>query len=89
MSTDERQALLQDCGEALYGPQWQSAVARDLDVADRTVRRWIAGTTPVPIGIYAELAELVQTRTGILLALYPRLQRIPAKAGQPHESANE
>lgn len=35
--------LLRDAGEALYGPRWQSDLARDLHVADRTMRRWLAG----------------------------------------------
>lgn len=29
-------------GTALYGPRWQSELARALGVADRTVRRWAA-----------------------------------------------
>lgn len=46
--------LLIECGEALYGQQWQSALARDLGVSDRTVRRWAAGGK-VPQGVYADL----------------------------------
>lgn len=34
---------LRAAGEALHGPRWQSALARELGVADRTVRRWLAG----------------------------------------------
>ena len=30
-------------GEALYGPRWQSSLAHELQLADRTVRRWAAG----------------------------------------------
>lgn len=33
---------------ALYGPGWRSALARDLDINERTVRRWLAGQNPVP-----------------------------------------
>jgi len=35
-------------GGALYGPRWQSELARDLGVSDRTVRRWAAGEQPIP-----------------------------------------
>jgi len=35
-------------GAALYGPRWQSELARDLGVSDRTVRRWAAGEQPIP-----------------------------------------
>ena len=38
--------LLQRCGEALYGSRWQSELARDLDISDRTMRRWIADAPP-------------------------------------------
>lgn len=34
--------LLIECGRALYGPLWQSALSRDLGVSDRTMRRWLA-----------------------------------------------
>lgn len=55
--------LLKRCGEALYGSQWQSAIARDLKVSDRTVRRWIAGTSDVPSGIYSDLLMLCYERS--------------------------
>ena len=33
----------------LYGPKrWQTALARELQVNDRTVRRWVSGQSPVP-----------------------------------------
>lgn len=33
----------------LYGAaRWQTALARELQVNDRTVRRWVAGQSPVP-----------------------------------------
>ncbi|MDJ0933984.1 MAG: hypothetical protein QNI93_01205 [Kiloniellales bacterium] len=36
-------------GARLYGAErWQSALSRELGVNPRTVRRWAAGTTPVP-----------------------------------------
>lgn len=66
--------LLVQCGEALYGPLWQSALARDLQVSDRTVRRWIAGTTPVPAGVYSDLLRLIQERTAALAHLTCRLR---------------
>lgn len=44
--------LLRDVGEALYGPRWQSDLARDLHVADRTMRRWLAGADDMPPGGY-------------------------------------
>lgn len=66
--------LLVECGEALYGSQWQTALARDLGVADRTVRRWVAGTSEVPHGLYVDLLRLTQERAALLDALGPRLR---------------
>lgn len=41
---------LRAAGELLYGPRWQTALARDLNVADRTVRRWAAGKIQIGEG---------------------------------------
>lgn len=71
--------ILVECGEAMYGPQWQSALARDLDVSDRTMRRWIAGTTDVPAGLYVDLLRLTQERAAVLDSLAARLR----EAGAP------
>lgn len=69
--------LLAECGEALYGPRWQCELARDLGVADRTVRRWVAGATQVPTGVYVDLLRLVTERAEVLDALATRLRRAP------------
>lgn len=65
--------LLLEAGEALYGPRWQAELARELGVADRTVRRWVAGTSDVPAGLYVDLLRLTQERASVLDALGPRL----------------
>lgn len=67
--------LLKRCGEALYGPRWQSELARDLKVADRTVRRWVDGSSDVPDGVYLELLGLCNARAAELddlIAVLPR-----------------
>lgn len=66
--------LLVEAGEALYGPRWQSELARDLGVADRTMRRWVADTSAVPPGLYVDLLRLTQERAEVLEALAPRLK---------------
>lgn len=65
-----------ECGEALYGRQWQSALARDLGVADRTVRRWVAGTTDVPSGLYVDLLRMTLERAAQLDELEERLRQM-------------
>lgn len=66
--------ILVECGEALYGPRWQSSLARDLGVSDRTMRRWAAGTHDVPPGLYLDLLRLTQERAQALDDLAPRLR---------------
>lgn len=66
--------LLAECGEALYGPRWQSDMARGLGVSDRTMRRWVAGTHDVPRGVYTDLLRLTQERAELLESLAGRLR---------------
>jgi len=51
-------------GEALYGPRWQTDVARLLNIDDRRVRQWLAGARPIPPGIWPELAAELRRRAG-------------------------
>jgi len=53
-------ATLRTAGEALYGPRWQSALARDLGVSDRTMRRWVAGDEAPNLS--RELTALLRAR---------------------------
>lgn len=52
---------LSAAGRALYGQLWQSALARDLDVSDRTMRRWAAGQEP-PATVWADIRSLLAAR---------------------------
>ena len=49
-------------GRALYGERWQTPLAHDLGVADRTVRRWLAGETAIPGGVDSELRKILESR---------------------------
>lgn len=68
-------SVLVECGEALYGPRWVTELARALDVNERTVRRWAAGTSPIPAGAYADLLRLTQERAALLDSLAGRLNK--------------
>lgn len=68
--------LLAACGMALYGHQWQSSLARDLSVSDRTMRRWVAGTHDVPQGLYTDLLRLTEERAHVLDELTERLREL-------------
>lgn len=49
-------------GRALYGDRWQTSLAEDLTVADRTIRRWLAGDSPIPEGVEGELRRVLESR---------------------------
>lgn len=65
--------LLRTAGEALYGPRWQRDLARDLDMDDRTMRRWATGERPIPARVSGELVGLLRRRGDICTALADRL----------------
>lgn len=64
---------LRECGEALYGNQWQVALSLDLNVSDRTMRRWAAGEFEIPAGVWPELAKLCKSRGKALEKLAAKL----------------
>ncbi|MEG9883839.1 MAG: hypothetical protein V6Z86_04310 [Hyphomicrobiales bacterium] len=43
-------------GQALYGPRWQTDLARNLGFDSSRIRQWLAGARPIPKTIWAELA---------------------------------
>jgi hypothetical protein len=51
--------LLARVGQALYGERWQTQLARALGVADRTVRRWVAGEDAPRAGVWTDLLEIL------------------------------
>src|SRR5215470_14699039 len=42
-------------GRALYGERWQTSLATDLDIADRTMRRWLTGESAIPGNVERDL----------------------------------
>jgi hypothetical protein len=58
--------LLCDVGEALYGPRWQTDLSRDLNISDRTMRRWASGADDVPAGAYTDMLRIVTERAADL-----------------------
>lgn len=54
---------LSAAGEALYGPRWQTDLAKDLGLNDAVrIRQWLSGARPIPVGVRAELVELLRRR---------------------------
>jgi hypothetical protein len=55
---------LETLGTFLFGPRWQTALARAIDRSDRQVRRWVAGERPVSIEASRRIEELVRAKHG-------------------------
>jgi hypothetical protein len=64
---------LEQVGEALYGAQWRTALAQQLGINERTVRRWSAGTSPIPDGVAVDVRKLVRDRISKLASLAEKL----------------
>ena len=67
--------LIRRTGKALYGDRWRAALADDLNVTERTVRRWVAGDTTPPRGVTMDLLRLVHNAMSDLEALEPELRQ--------------
>lgn len=50
---------LKNAGELLFGNQWQSDLARALDVDSRRIRDWLQERRPIPVGVKSEVIELL------------------------------
>jgi hypothetical protein len=57
-------ADLEVLGVFLFGPRWQTALARALGCSDRLVRYWVSGRRPVSIAASRRIAELVRNKHG-------------------------
>lgn len=73
--------LLKDAGEALYGPQWQSAIARDLGISDRHIRRMIAGEAELKPGMAMDLWRISLERHDDLERVIDRLKMAATPGG--------
>jgi hypothetical protein len=51
-------AELRDIGEELYGPLWQSKLARAMPVSTRTIRYWLSGKRKIRPVIAARIRSL-------------------------------
>jgi len=58
--------LLKRVGQFLFGEQWQSPLARDVGVGERSMRRWAAGTDPIPRGVWSDVGLRLESVQGDL-----------------------
>ena len=64
-------------GRSLYGDRWQTDLAGALNVSDRTMRRWVAGTDVPRLDVLGDLLRLVNDRKGELGVVAERLLTEP------------
>lgn len=86
MTADPRD-LLRRVGEALYGPRWQTPLAADLGVAERTVRFWLSARQRPRPGVWADLARLMAGRQRRLDALAAEVAALAADLAAPVQPA--
>lgn len=67
--------LLRRAGTSLFGNNYSvPALARALRVSDRSIRRWLNSTAPMPEGVMDDLIGLVVARHKELLSLLVELK---------------
>ncbi|EMB2321477.1 transcriptional regulator [Acinetobacter baumannii] len=54
---------LKQAGEILYGTQWQSDLARALEIDSRRVRDWLQERRPIPVGVRNEIILLLKEKS--------------------------
>ena len=53
---------LTEVGRALYGDQWQTNLAKELDLSDaRRIRYWLTGRQ-IPVGVWLDIAALLKQK---------------------------
>ena len=63
-----------EVGEAVYGPRFQRELAAYLGVNERTMRRWVAGSTEPPASLKDDLLHLLLTRRAAIDVMIKRLR---------------
>jgi len=65
---------IREIGEALYGPRWQSELARDYGINLRTMQRWASGQGDAPPSLYIEIADDLDRRAQRLSAIAEKIR---------------
>ncbi|MCI3131886.1 helix-turn-helix domain-containing protein [Phenylobacterium aquaticum] len=77
---------LSEKGRVLHGARWQTALARDLSVTDRTMRRWLAGQSPIPDMVEAKVQGLLARRMSELRGMSEERPEVVFEH-RPHDPA--
>ncbi|MBB4428393.1 hypothetical protein GGD66_006980 [Bradyrhizobium sp. CIR48] len=54
--------MLRQIGEALYGQSWQTDLAGQISVSDRSMRRWASGQDAIPLGVWRDIHYHAESR---------------------------
>jgi hypothetical protein len=65
----------------LYGNSWQSGLSNELGIAERTLRRWIAGS-PVPLGVWYDVRNNLFNKSVELERMQTRLDGLLPDTGK-------
>ena len=68
--------LLRTIGEFLHGAEWIAPLGRDLAVNDRTMRRWVAGTEPIPNGVWNDIDSKLTIYSQALATIFADVRRV-------------
>lgn len=63
-------------GRAMFGDNWQTPIARELGVSDRSVRYWTKGEHAIPAGVVGDLVKILRARGRKMDALADELARL-------------
>jgi hypothetical protein len=66
----------------LFGNSWQSGLAGEIGVAERTLRRWIAGTAPIPLGVWYDVRNRLFNRSADIERMHARLSGLLPDTGR-------
>lgn len=61
--------LLNDIGLALFGECYKNQLAKELNVSERTMRRWLNSSDEIPSGVLSDCKILIVDRIKILNTL--------------------
>jgi hypothetical protein len=66
----------------LFGNNWQSGLAGEIGIGERTLRRWIAGTSPIPLGVWNDLMARLSNRSVEIQRMQDRLAGLLPHTGK-------
>ena len=67
--------LIDEVGQALWGPAWKAPMAEAVRHQKSAVADWASGRLPVPAGVWSDLKKLIRERRHALDRLVPRTEK--------------